>query len=183
MMKHTLAVLFENRLNAIPRITGLFDGRGFAIDSISFGPGEDPGLTRMTVTTRGEEPMIEQITKQLYKLVDVTKVIDLTHDPFVERELALVKVNCTSSSQAEILQLVNVFRAKVVDLSPWSLTVEVTGREDKVDAAVGLLAQYGILELSRTGSIALKREYKKETGVSAQTADEPAKQELKGATV
>jgi acetolactate synthase-1/3 small subunit len=158
-MKHTISVLFENKFNAIPRIVGLFSGRGYSIESISFGQGEEPGLTRATITTEGDEQIIEQIAKHLHKLVDVLKVVDLTFEPFVERELALVKVNSTPSNRAEIMQVTDIFRAKIIDISPKTLTIEVTGKSDKVNAAIGMLMQFGIREIARTGSAALKREY------------------------
>jgi acetolactate synthase-1/3 small subunit len=158
-MKHTISVLFENKFNAIPRIVGLFSGRGYSIESISFGQGEEPGLTRATITTEGDEQIIEQIAKHLHKLVDVLKVVDLTFEPFVERELALVKVNSTPSNRAEIMQVTDIFRAKIIDISPKTLTIEVTGKSDKVNAAIGMLMQFGIREIARTGSVALKREY------------------------
>jgi len=162
-MKHILSVSFENRFNTIPRITGLFSGRGFNIDSISFGQGEEPGLTRMILTTHGDEEIIEQIAKQLHKLIDVTKVQDLTYEPYVERELALVKVGSTTSTQSEIIQLANIFRAKIIDISPKTMTIEVTGKEDKVTAALGMLKQFGLLEVARTGSVALRREFQGHT--------------------
>jgi len=162
-MKHILSVSFENRFNAIPRITGLFSGRGFNIDSISFGQGEEPGLTRMILTTNGDEQIIEQIAKQLHKLIDVTKVQDLTYEPYVERELALVKVCSSASTRSEIMQMANIFRAKIIDISPKTMTIEITGKEDKVTAALGMLRQFGLLELSRTGSVALKREFQGST--------------------
>jgi acetolactate synthase-1/3 small subunit len=158
-MKHTISVLFENKFNAIPRIVGLFSGRGYSIESISFGQGEEPGLTRATITTEGDEQILEQIAKQLHKLVDVLKVVDLTYEPFVERELALVKVSSTPSNRAEIMQVTDIFRAKIIDISPKTLTIEVTGKSDKVNAAIGMLMQFGIREIARTGSAALKREY------------------------
>jgi acetolactate synthase-1/3 small subunit len=158
-MKHTISVLFENKFNAIPRIVGLFSGRGYSIESISFGQGEEPGLTRATITTEGDEQIIEQIAKHLHKLVDVLKVVDLTYEPFVERELALVKVNSTPTNRAEIMQVTDIFRAKIIDISPKTLTIEVTGKSDKVNAAIGMLMQFGIREIARTGSAALKREY------------------------
>jgi len=158
-MKHTFSVLFENSYNAIPRIAGLFSGRGYNINSISFGQGEDPELTRATITTEGKEQIIEQIAKQLNKLVDVVKVIDLTYESFVERELALIKVSSSPSTRAEIMQVADIFRAKIIDVSPKTLTIEVTGKEDKVDAAIGMLRQFGIREIARTGAIALKREF------------------------
>jgi len=159
MKRYTLSVLFENKYNALPRITGLFSGKAYNIDSMSFGVGEEPGLTRMTITTVGEKNVIEQIAKQLHKLVDVTKVVDLTFKAFVERELALIKVNAPQSYRSEIMQIVNIFRAKIIDISPKSVTVEITGKREKVDAALGMLMGFGILEVARTGSAALKREY------------------------
>jgi acetolactate synthase-1/3 small subunit len=158
-MKHTISVLFENKFNAIPRMVGLFSGRGYSIESISFGQGEEPGLTRATITTEGDEQIIEQIAKQLHKLIDVLKVVDLTYEPFVERELALVKVSSTPSNRAEIMQVTDIFRAKIIDISPKTLTIEVTGKSDKVNAAIGMLMQFGIREIARTGSVALKREF------------------------
>ena len=158
-MKHTISVLFENKFNAIPRMVGLFSGRGYSIESISFGQGEEPGLTRATLTTEGDAQIIEQIAKQLHKLVDVLKVVDLTYEPFVERELALVKVSSTPSNRSEIMQIADIFRAKIIDISAKTLTVEVTGKSDKVNAAIGMLMQFGIREIARTGSVALKREY------------------------
>ncbi len=158
-MKHTLSVSFQNRYNAIPRITGLFSGRGFEIESISFGRGEQPGLTRMTITTRGDDETIEQITKQLHKLVDVTRVVDLTHEPFIERELALIKVSATHSTRSEIMHLATIFQGKIVDISPRSLTIEITGKEDKIDAALRMVHPFGLIEVARTGSVALKREF------------------------
>jgi acetolactate synthase-1/3 small subunit len=158
-MKHTISVLFENKFNAIPRMVGLFSGRGYSIESISFGQGEEPGLTRATITTEGDEQIIEQIAKQLHKLVDVLKVVDLTYEPFVERELALVKVSSTPSNRAEIMQVADIFRAKIIDISQKTLTIEVTGKSDKVNAAIGMLMQFGIREIARTGSVALKREF------------------------
>ncbi|MDZ7261871.1 MAG: acetolactate synthase small subunit [candidate division KSB1 bacterium] len=162
-MKHTISVLFEHSFNAISRIAGLFAGRGYNIDSISLGPGEEPGLARMTLTTHGDEQIIEQITKQLHKLVDVIKVVDLTYEPFVERELALIKVSSSLTTRSEIMQLVNIFRAKIVDVSPKTLTIEITGGEDKVNAAIGMLRQFGIREVARTGTVALKREFQGQT--------------------
>ncbi len=162
-MRHTLSVLFENEFNALPRIVGLFSGRGYRIESISLGPAEEPGLTRVTITTNGDEQIIEQIAKHLNKLIDVIKVVDLTHEPFVERELALIKVQSTPATRAEIVQIVNIFRAKIVDISAKTMTVEITGKEDKVDAAIGMLRPFGIREIARTGAIALKREYQSQS--------------------
>ncbi len=158
-MKHTISVSVQRNFNALSRIVGLFSGRGFSTDSISFAEGEDPDLARVTITTDGEEHIIEQITKQLHKLVDVIKVVDLTFEPFVERELALIKVASTQTTRAEIMQVVNIFRANIIDISPKTLTIEVTGREDKIDAAIGMLRGFGLREVARTGSVALRREF------------------------
>lgn len=158
-MKHTISVSVQHNFNALSRIVGMFSGRGFNIDSISFGEGEEPGLARVTITTKGDEQIIEQITKQLNKLVDVIKVVDLTYEPFVERELALIKVSSTLSTRSEIIEVVNVFRAKIIDISPKSLTIEVTGKKDKLDAAIGMFRPFGIRDVARTGSVALRREF------------------------
>lgn len=157
--KHTLSVLVNYNLNALSRIIGIFSGKGFEIDSVSFGPGEESGLARITITTHGDEHIIEQITKQLNKIIDVRKVTDLTYDHFVERELALVKVAATASSRTEVMQVAQVFRAKVIDISPEKLSIEVTGNRDKVDAFIGMMEPFGISEVARTGTVALKREY------------------------
>ncbi len=160
-MKHTISVTFEQTFNTLSRIAGLFSGRGFSIDSISLGPGEEEGLSRMTLTTHGDEGIIEQISKQLNKLVNVIKVTDLTFEPFVERELALIKVSAPQTSRMEIMQIVNIFRAKIIDISSRSMTIEITGSADKVDASMGMLKPFGIIEVARTGSVALRREYQK----------------------
>lgn len=162
-MKHTISVYFQNNFNALSRIIGLFSGRGFNVDSVSFGEAKEPGMARMTITTKGDEQIIEQINNQLDKIVDVVKVTDLTYEPFVERELALVKVSSTPGTRSEITELVNVFRAKIIDISSGTLTIEVTGKEDKVKAAIGMLSPFGLLEVARTGSVALKREFKGQT--------------------
>ncbi|MFQ5648984.1 MAG: acetolactate synthase small subunit [bacterium] len=162
-MKHTISVHFQNNFNALSRIIGLFSGRGFNIDSVSFGEAKEPGLACMSITTRGDDRIIEQINNQLNKLIDVVKVTDLTYEPFVERGLALVKVSTTPETRSEIIQVTHVFRAKIIDISPQSLTIEVTGKKDKIDAAIGMFRPFGLLEVARTGSVALKREFKGQT--------------------
>lgn len=157
--KHTLSMVVSYNLNALSRIIGIFSGKGFEIDSISFGSGEESGLARITITTQGDSKIIEQITKQLNKIIDVVKVTDLTYEYFVERELALVKVAATASSRSEVMQIAQVFRAKVIDISPEKLSLEATGNRDKIDAFIGMLRPFGISEVARTGSVALKREY------------------------
>jgi acetolactate synthase I/III small subunit len=162
-MRHTLSVLFENRFNVLPRMVGLFSGRGYGIESISLGEGEEDGLMRATITTVGDEQIIEQIAKQLNKLVDVVKVVDLTYEPFVERELALIKVSSNPNTRSEILQIASIFRAQILDISPKTLTIQVTGKEDKVNAAIGMLRPFGMREIARTGCVVLKREFQGQT--------------------
>lgn len=158
-MKHTISILVEEEFNALSRIIGLFSGRGFQIDSISFGSAEEPGISRLTITTNGDENVIDQITRQLEKLVNVVKVTDLTNEPFVDRELALIKVSTTQKNKMEIIQVANVFRGAIVDISQKSMTIEITGKEDKVNAAIEMLYQFGLIEVARTGIVALRREY------------------------
>src|SRR5699024_9570407 len=150
MQKHTISVLVSHNLNALLRIIGIFSGKAFEIDSISFGSSKESTLARITITTHGDKRVIEQITKQLHKIIDVVKVNDLTYDSFVERELALVKVTATSSSRSELMQIARVFRAKVMDISPEKLAIEVTGNRDKVNALVGMLSPFGIEDRKST---------------------------------
>jgi len=158
-MKHTISLLVENSFGCLIRVAGMFSGRGFNIDSISVGRAEEPGFARMTLVTRGDDQIIEQINKQLNKVVDVIKVTDLTNHSFVNRELALIKVHAPAETRAEIMQIVDVFRGKIVDISPKTLTVEATGSEDKVDAIISMLRPFGLKEVARTGRVALKREF------------------------
>ncbi|MEN9839341.1 MAG: acetolactate synthase small subunit [Bacteroidota bacterium] len=156
---HTISLIVSHGFNALSRIVGLFSGRGFVIDTITFGDAEVPGMARVTITTHGDKRIIEQITHQLEKLVDVVSVTDLTFGPFVARELALIKVEVTMENRSEIMQVANVFRAKIIDISPKSLTIELTGGKDKVDAAISMFRPFGLREVARTGSVALSREY------------------------
>jgi len=156
-MKHTISVLVENKFGVLARIAGLFSGRGYNIDSLSVAETMDPTVSRMTIVARGEENVIEQITKQLNKLVDVIKVQDYAGMPFLERELVLVKIHAASKTRPEIMQIVDVFRGKIIDVDHASLTVELTGTEDKVDALLDLLKPFGVRELVRTGKIAIAR--------------------------
>ena len=162
-MKHTINLLVENTMGCLVRIAGLFSGRGFNIDSISVGSAEESGLSRMTIVTHGEDKVIEQIDKQLNKVVDVIKVTDLTHISFVQRELALIKVHASAEQRPEIIQIVDVFRANIVDITFRSLTIEATGTEDKVDAIISMLRPFGLQEVARTGRVALRREYRDAT--------------------
>ncbi|KAA3662331.1 MAG: acetolactate synthase small subunit [Calditrichaeota bacterium] len=158
-MKHTINLLVENNVGSLLRIAGMFSGRGFNIDSISVGASEEEGLSRMTIVTHGDDEIIEQINKQLNKCINVVKVFDLTGEAFVHRELALIKVQATPVERSEIMQIVEVFRAKIIDLSPTALTVEATGTEDKISAIISMLQPFGLKAVSRTGRIALKREF------------------------
>ncbi len=162
MKQHTISMLVENHFGTLNRIAGLFAAKGYNIDSLTVGPTDDETVSRMTIVTRGDDQIIEQIMKQLHKLIDTIKVVDLTFDTYVDRELALVKVQSTASTRPEIMQISEIFRAKVVDVSPKTLTIEATGSQLKVDAIVNMLKPFGIKELARTGRIALKREFQNE---------------------
>jgi acetolactate synthase-1/3 small subunit len=159
-MKHTLSVLVENTPGALSRITGLFSGRAFNIESLNVAATLDPTLSHLTLVTMGDEFIIEQIIKQLRRLVDVFKVVDVSEGEFVEREMAMIKVRAEEESRAEILRMCDIFRCKVVDVSPKSYTIEVTGPESKLKAVIELLRPIGIKEISRTGTIAMIREKK-----------------------
>lgn len=156
-MKHVISVLVENHFGVLAHVAGLFSARGFNIDSLAVGETEDPTVSRMTIVARGDDRVIEQIIKQLNKLIDVIKVQDLSGEEKITRELVLVKVHASASHRSDILQIVNTFRAKVVDVNPNSITVEVTGNEEKIDAMLELLRPFGIKEVVRTGVIALAR--------------------------
>jgi acetolactate synthase I/III small subunit len=155
--RHIFSVQVENRFGVLARIAGLFSGRGFNIDSLNVAETDDPGISHMTIVTHGDPQIIEQIHKHLNKLIDVIKVSDLTTENHVERELVLLKVHAEPQKRAEILQLVEIFRARTIDVSPTTLTLELTGDEGKIRAAVELLRPYGIRELVRTGKIAMMR--------------------------
>jgi acetolactate synthase-1/3 small subunit len=155
--KHTISVLVNNQPGVLQRVSGLFGRRGFNIESITVGESEELGLSRMVIVTTGDDNTLEQVQKQLYKLIDVIKVVDLSSHPMVERELALIKVNAEPGMRPEILGIVETFRSAVVDISPNSLIVQVVGDSEKIDAMVELLRPYGIRELSRTGVTAMTR--------------------------
>jgi len=158
-MKHTISVLVENEFGVLSRIAGLFSGRGFNIQSLSVAPTLDASISRMTIVTSGDDRILEQVTKQLNKLIDTIKIIDYTteNQPFVERELALIKVNAEESTRAEVMRVVDIFRGKVIDVTAKSYTIEVMGAPDKVDAIVEILRPIGIKELVRTGPAVLGR--------------------------
>ena len=157
-MKHTLSVLVEDQSGALSRISGLFARRGFNIESLAVGPTESEGISRLTMVVEGDDQTLQQMSKQLDKLVNILKVLNLTGLPAVERELMLLKVNAPCNQRQEILDLVQIFRAKVVDVSDKALTLEVVGDPGKLVALEKLLNPYGILEIARTGKIALERE-------------------------
>nr|YP_009391210.1 acetohydroxyacid synthetase small subunit [Dipterocladia arabiensis]ARW59354.1 acetohydroxyacid synthetase small subunit [Dipterocladia arabiensis] len=157
-MKHTLSVLVEDESGVLSRISGLFARRGFNIISLAVGSAEQIGISRITMSVMGDNRTIEQLIKQLYKLVNILKVQNVTYIPCVERELMLVKINATQVNRSYILEIANIFRAKVVDLSNESLILEVTGDPGKIVAIEKLLSQYEIIEIARTGKIALIRE-------------------------
>lgn len=157
-MEHIISLMVENKFGVLSRVAGLFSGRGFNIDSISVGPTVDPSVSMMTIVTHGDDRIIEQITKQLNKVIDVIKVVDLTEHRHVSRETALIKVHTRPEDRAEALRVADIFRARVIDSSPTSYTIEVTGDTDKVEAVINLLRPLGIKELVRTGRIAMTRE-------------------------
>jgi len=157
MKKHTIAVLVNDQPGVLQRVSGLFGRRGFNIESITVGTSEEAGLSRMVIVTSGDDKTLEQVTKQLYKIIDVIKVVDLSSNPMVGRELALIKVNAEPASRPEILGVVETFRAAVVDIGTHSLMVQVVGDSEKIDAMTELLKPYGIRELSRTGVTAMIR--------------------------
>jgi acetolactate synthase-1/3 small subunit len=157
MKKHTIAVLVNDQPGVLQRVSGLFGRRGFNIESITVGTSEEAGLSRMVIVTTGDDKTLEQVIKQLYKLIDVIKVVDLSANPMVGRELALIKVNAEPTARPEILGVVDTFRAAVVDIGTSTLMVQVVGDTEKIDAMVELLKPYGIRELSRTGVTAMIR--------------------------
>jgi acetolactate synthase-1/3 small subunit len=162
-MKHTLSVLVEDESGVLTRIAGLFARRGFNIESLAVGPAEQMGVSRITMVVPAEDKTIEQLTKQLYKLVNILRVQDISDIPCVERELMLLKVNTNNNKRSEILEIVQIFRARVVDLAESSLIIEVTGDPGKMMAIEQILKPFGISEIARTGKISLVRESKVNT--------------------
>jgi acetolactate synthase-1/3 small subunit len=162
-MKHTLSVLVEDESGVLTRIAGLFARRGFNIESLAVGPAEQMGVSRITMVVPAEDKTIEQLTKQLYKLVNILRVQDISDIPCVERELMLLKVNTDANKRSEILEIVQIFRARVVDLAESSLIIEVTGDPGKMMAVEQILKPFGISEIARTGKISLVRESKVNT--------------------
>ena len=156
-MQHTISVLVENKFGVLTRVAGLFSGRGYNIDTLNVGPTHDPVLSRMTIVTHGDEATLEQIVKQLNKLPNVIKVQNFRDGEYVDRELVLVKVGVDSKSRAEVMQITDIFRAKIVDVQPKTLAIEITGSGSKVEKFLDLMKTFGVLELTRTGQVALPR--------------------------
>src|SRR5690606_9361624 len=156
-MRHTISVLVENRFGVLTRVAGLFSGRGYNIESLNVAPTHDKTASRMTVVTQGDEATLEQIVKQLNKLPDVLKVQDFRDGEYVDRELVLVKVKVDSKARAEVMQISDIFRAKIVDVQPKTLTIEITGDESKVEKFISLMDNFGIIELTRSGKAAMPR--------------------------
>ncbi len=155
--RHTIVALVGNKPGVLTRMASLFRRRGYNIESIAVGHSEIPELSRMTIVVNGTDTLLEQVRKQLSKVVDVVKVVDVTGDNITARELALIKVKATSSTRSEIIEIVDIFRASIVDVSPDSLTVEITGDEEKVESLLKLLRNFGIREIARTGRIVMPR--------------------------
>lgn len=156
-MRHTISVRVENKFGVLTRVAGLFSGRGFNIDTLNVGPTQDDTVSRMTIVTRGDDATVDQIVRQLEKLVESIDVQDFREGEYVDRELVLIKVGVNSQSRAEVMQVTDIFRAKIIDVQPESLTIEVTGNESKVEKFIELMRTFGILELTRTGKVALPR--------------------------
>ena len=157
-MEHIISLLVENKFGVLTRVAGLFSARGFNIDSLSVGPTLDPTMSLMTLVTQGDDRIIEQIIKQLNKVIDVIKVVDLTEKDYVERETALIKIHTRPEDRAEALRVTDIFRAKVIDSTPNTYAIEITGDTKKINAIINLLRPLGIKELVRTGRIAIGRE-------------------------
>jgi acetolactate synthase-1/3 small subunit len=156
-MRHTLSISVENKPGVLSRVAGLFSGRGFNIESLSVAETLDPTVSRMTIVTQGNDQIIEQITKQLNKLIDIIKVVDFINGDFVSREMVLIKVSINESNRSELLNIVDIFRGKVVDVNPQAYVIEVTGDENKIQAIIDLFKPMGIKEIVRTGKVAMMR--------------------------
>lgn len=156
-MTHTISVLVENEFGVLSRVAALFSARGFNIDSINAAPTNEEGITRITIVTKGDEGILEQIVKQLNKLIDTIKVVDFSDGSSIEREMALIKVTAEDNNRAEVLRIVDIFRAKIIDVTAKSYTIEATGDPQKIDAILELLRPLGLKELVRTGAVAIGR--------------------------
>ena len=156
-MRHTISVLVENKFGVLTRIAGMFSGRGFNIDTLNVGPTIDPSTSRMTIVVRGADTVLEQVTKQLNKLVDVIEIQDFREDQYVDRELVMLRVNVDSTTRAEVMQICDIFRAKIIDVQHKNVSIEVTGNESKINKFLLLMGNFGINDLTRTGKVALAR--------------------------
>ena len=156
-MRHTISVLVENQFGVLARIAGMFSGRGFNIDTLNVAPTHDPALSRLTVVLRGDDAVLDQINKQLLKLVNVIEVVDFKEGQAVERELLMVKLKADSRSRSEIIQIADIFRSKIINVATDTLIIELTGDEGKISAFLNLVEPFGILELTRTGKLAMRR--------------------------
>jgi acetolactate synthase-1/3 small subunit len=156
-MRHTISVLVENKFGVLTRIAGMFSGRGFNIDTLNVGPTLDPSTSRMTLVVRGDDTVLEQVTKQLNKLVDVIEIQDFREDQFVDRELLLLRVKVDARTRAEVMQICDIFRAKIIDVQHRGVAIEVTGNESKINKFLLLMENFGISDLTRTGKVALAR--------------------------
>ncbi|MFJ1709625.1 acetolactate synthase small subunit [Kitasatospora sp. NPDC088346] len=174
MSKHTLSVLVENKPGVLARIASLFSRRGFNIDSLAVGPTEHPDISRMTIVVNVEDLPLEQVTKQLNKLVNVIKIVELDQSQAVQRELVLVKVRADADSRSQIVEIVQLFRAKTVDVSPDAVTIEATGSSDKLEAMLKMLEPYGIKELVQSGLVAIGRGARSITDRSLRALDRSA---------
>lgn len=156
-MRHTISILVENKSGALTRIAGMFSGRGFNIDSLNVGPTLDSTASRMTIVVRGDDKVLEQVSKQLDKLVDVIDVQDFRDEEYVDRELVLLRVSATSKTRPEVMQICDIFRAKIIDVQPETLAIEMTGTDGKISKFIMLMERFGITALTRTGKVALPR--------------------------
>ena len=156
-MRHTISVLVENTFGVLTRVAGMFSGRGYNIDSLNVAPTHDPEKSRMTIVTRGDDATVEQIVRQLYKLVNVLEITDFREHEYIDRELVMVRVKATAKNRSEVMQISDIFRAKIVDVQSKTMTIEVTGNESKVNKFVALMDNFGVLDLTRTGKVALPR--------------------------
>jgi acetolactate synthase-1/3 small subunit len=161
MKNHTISVLLQNKPGVLSRVTGLFSGRGYNIESLCVAETLDPGISCLTLVSKGDDQIIEQITKHLHKLIDVIKVTNISEKEYVEREMALIRVKAEAHTRAEVLRVIDIFRGKVVDVSARSYAVEVTGSTSKIQAVIDILRPIGIKEIIRTGTIAMARADKK----------------------
>lgn len=157
-MRHTLSVLVENKFGVLARIAGMFSGRGFNIDTLNVGPTMDPNTSHLTIVVRGDDAVLEQVTKQLNKLVDVISIQDFRDNEFVDRELVLMRVKVESpAARSEVMQICDIFRGKIVDVQHKNLLIEITGHEAKINKFIRLMQNFGIIDLARTGKVAMSR--------------------------